>query len=882
MPFDRWLHVLTMRVRALSRSRALDDDLDEELRWHVEHLVDANIERGMSPEVARRAALVAMGGVQQRKEQCREVRGINLVEQCAQDVRYAVRSLRHAPAFTLAAIGTLTLGIGASVAVFAVVNGVLLRPLQLPEPDRLYLVAMSPRNTFLNQPVLSDHNYVALRDRNRTFASLATFSTFAGNLVGAGDPVVIKAGNVTTGFFDVLGVAPVLGRTFTEGDAKIGAEQTIVLSDALWRERYGAQASVVGSEVSLNAVRRVVVGVMPAGFQFPEDVEAWTPQEVHTRDGNSLMFPVIGRVKPDVTIEQAQAQFETIQRELPEQPASDGTPWTVGLIPLKELLVGQVRRPLTIFAGAVLVVLLVACANVAHLLLARGSHRRRELAIRVALGATRSRLVRQLLVESASLALAGGAAGLLFAHWSVPALLALAPGGRIPRLEMIRIDTWVMAFAFGVSLVTALTCGLIPALRATAARTPDSLQPGAARSFGAGQERLRRTLVVAEIAIALVLLAGAGLLVKSFIRLRAVDPGFDPRHAITLNLDLPEATYPEASRLQAFHRDLLARLRAVPDVTAVGLVNWRPLGNMHISGDFSAEGRDAEPDFLVDKPAVSGGYFAAMGIRLIRGREFDSRDHATGAPVAIVSRSVARYIDRSEEVVGRRVSLQRVSGPNDWVTIVGVVEDVRQYGPAQATRPAIYKPFEQVHHTFFLNHMSYVLRTSSSDPGRAIPALRAALRAADKNQAATSIARMDDVMFLATAEPRFHTRLLGAFAVLALLLAAVGVYGVIAYSVAQRTHEIGVRMALGARATAVVWMVLRGTLLMGAAGVLLGSAGAVAATRLLTPFLFETTPTDLATFAAVAITMFAAALTAGAIPARRATRIDPLVALRHE
>jgi predicted permease len=881
MPFERLLHVLTMRVRALFRSRALDDDLDDELRWHVEHLVDANIERGMSREAARRAALVAMGGVQQLKEQCREVRGIDLLEQFVQDLRYAVRSLRHAPAFTVAAIGTLTLGIGASVAVFAVVNGVLLRPLQLPEPDRLYLVAMSPRNAFVNQPVLSDHNYVALRDRNRTFASLATFSTFPGNLVGAGDPVVIKAGNVTTEFFEVLGVAPALGRTFTDRDAKTGAEQTIVLSDALWRERYGADASVVGREVSLNAVRRVVVGVMPAGFQFPEDVEAWTPQEVHIRDGNSLMFPVIGRLKPDITIEQAQAHFETIRRELPQQPSTDGRAWTVGLMPLKELLVGQVRRPLAIFAAAVLVVLLVACANVAHLLLARGSHRRRELAVRVALGATRARLVRQLLVESALLALAGGAAGLVFAHWSVPALLALAPGGRIPRLEMIRIDPWVMAFAFGVSLLTALTCGLVPALRATRARTPDSLQPGAARTFGAGQERLRRSLVVGEIAIALVLLAGAGLLLKSFVRLRAVDPGFDPRHAITLNLDLPGATYPEASRLQAFHRDLLARLGAVPDVTAVGLVNWRPLGNMHMSGDFSVEGRDAEPDFIVDKPAVSGGYFAAMGIRLARGREFDSRDHATGAPVAIVSRSVARYIDRTEEVVGRRVSLQRVTGPNDWMTIVGVVDDVRQYGPAQATRPAIYRPFEQVHQTFFLNHISYVLRTSS-DPGRTIPALRTALRATDKNQAATSIVRMDEVMFLATAEPRFHTRLLGTFAVLGLLLAAVGVYGVIAYSVAQRTHEIGVRMALGARATAVVWMVLRGTLWMGATGVLLGSAGALAATRLLTPFLFETTPTDLATFVAVAITMFAAALTAGAIPARRATRIDPLVALRHE
>jgi predicted permease len=881
MPFERWLHVMTMRVRSLFRSRALDDDLDEELQWHVEHLIEANLERGMSPEAARRAALVAMGGVQQRKEECREFRGTRLIDECAQDVRYAVRSLSHARAFTLAAIATLTLGIGASVAVFAVVNGVLLRPLPFPQPDRLYLVAMSPRNPFVTAPALSDHNYVALRDRDQTFTNLATFSTFDVGLVGAGDPVVIKAGSVTTEFFDVLGVPAAYGRTFNAEDGKTGGEQTVVLGNALWKERYGGDVSVLGRDVTLNGVRRVVIGIMPAGFEFPAGVEAWTPQVVRLSSGNSMMFPVIGRLKPDVTIDQARAQFDSVRRGLPHQPPADGSAWTIGIIPLKELLVGHVRRPLSIFAGAVIFVLLVACANVAHLLLARGAHRRRELAVRVALGATRSRLVRQLLVESAILALAGGAAGLLVALWTVPALLALAPGGRVPRLEMIRIDVWVMAFAFGTSLLTALTCGLIPALRATRARTPESLLPTAGRTFGAGQERLRRTLVVGEIAVALVLLAGAGLLLKSFLRLQAVDPGFDTRRVITLNLDLPEASYSDVSRLHVFHRDLVDRLKRVPDVTAVGLVNWRPLGTIQLNGDFSVDGRDGEAPFVVEKPAVSGGYFAAMGIRLIHGREFDSRDSATGAPVAIVSRTVARYLDPSEEVLGRRVSLRTPARAEDWLTIVGVVDDVRQFGPAQAARPAIYKSFEQVRQLFLLSHVSFVLRTSS-DPRGTIPALRSALRDTDRNQAATSIALMDDIVFLATAEPRFHTRLLGTFAVLALILAAVGVYGVLAYSVAQRTHEIGVRIALGARATAVVWMVLRGTLWMGAAGVVLGSAGAFAATGLLTPFLFETTPTDLATFAAVAATMFAAALAAGAIPARRATRIDPLVALRHE
>jgi putative ABC transport system permease protein len=880
MPFDRWAQVIAMRVRSLFRGAALDRDLDEELESHLERLIDANVTHGMSPEAARRAALIAMGGMQQRREECRERRRVHLVDEWVQDARYAARSLRQSPTFTLAAIATLTLGIGASVAMFIVVNGVLLRPLPFPDPDRLFLVAMSPRSSFVTEPRFSDHNYVALRSHDTMFASLATFSTFDGSLAGAAEPVLVKAGSVTSEFFAVLGVRPALGRTFTDDDDRSGAEQTVVLSEPLWRVHFSADPSVIGRDVTLDGVRRVVIGVMPPGFAFPSRAAAWVPQTVQLSHGNSLMFPVIGRLKPGITIAQARAQFDAICRQLPQPPPADDATWTVGLLPLKEMLVGRVRKPLTIFSGAVIFVLLIACANVAHLLLARASHRQREIAVRVALGATRARLIRQLLTESTLLALAGGAAGVLVARWTVPALLALAPQGRIPRLEMIRLDGWVASFAMCASLVTAIAFGLIPALRLTRRRSAQALAPGS-RSFGGGQDGLRRTLVIAEIAIALVLLAGAGLLLKSFLRLRAVDPGFDATRVITLNLDLPNATYPDAARLQVFHQSLLERLHTVPDLAAVGLVNWRPLGTMHMSGDFRIDGQGGVPDFIVDKPAISGGYFAAMGIRLARGREFDEHDGTAGNPVAIVSRTVARYLDPGEDVIGRRVSLQSEPRPTDWLTIVGVVDDVRQWGPTQPARPAIYTAYQQVDRPMFLSHMSYALRTTT-DPERAVPAIRTALRIVDRNQAATSIALMDDVLSSATAEPRFHSRLLGLFALLALVLAVVGIYGVLAYSVAQRTHEIGVRMALGARSGSVIWMVLRRTLWLGAAGVLLGTAGAAAATRLLSPFLFETTPTDVSTFAAVAATMFAAALLAGAIPAGRATRIDPLLALRHE
>ena len=876
--FDRWRHRASMRIRSLFDTGTLDRELDEELQYHLERSMEANIARGLSPEAARRAALVAIGGVEQRKEQCRDQRKVGLLDDLVRDLRYAARTLRRTPGFTTAAILTLMLGIGASVAMFTVVSGVLLRPLPFPEPGRLLLVAMSPRTPFIREPVLSDHNYVAFRAADRAFDHLSTFSTYDASLVGAGDPVVVTVAGVTTEFFDALRVAAAAGRTFGATDEQQGGEHVAVIGDRLWRERLNADPAALGRSVTIDGVRHSIVGIMPPGFDFPRKAQAWTPRIVTLDNRNSMMFPVFGRLKPRVTVAEARAQFDVVSRQLPHQPDGDRQSWTIGLIPLEEFLIGNSRRPLLILTGAVVCVLLIACANVANLLLARASGRQREFDIRAALGASRRRLIRQLFTESAFLAAIGGTLGLFFARWAVPAVLALAPDGRIPRVEMIRIDWWVVGFALSASLATALLFGLAPAYRIARRQAAGMSMFPVARTFGAGQDRMRAALVVGEIALALILLAGAGLMLKSFLRLRAVDPGFDTRNAVVMNLELPLPVYSSAGQLQAFHQDLLARLNALPDVASAGIVNWLPLGTMHLSGDFTVEG--APPtDFIVDKPAVSGGYFGAMGIRLIRGRDFAERDRGQG--VAVVSRTVARVLDANEDAIGKRVSLETNPRPNDWLTVVGVVEDVRQYSPALPSRPAIYQPYWQQQRPGFLTHVSYVVRTTG-DPSRAVPSLRTALRSVDANQPETSIVSMEDLLARSTAEPAFHARLLVGFAFVAVVLALVGTYGVLAYSVAQRTHEIGVRVAMGARASAIVWMVVRRTLTLSAAGVGLGTLGAWLATRSLATLLFETTPTDAVTFALVIATIFMATLAAGIIPARRATEVDPLVALRHD
>ena len=799
-----------------------------------------------------------------------------------QDLRYGLRMLARNPGFTAVAVMTLALGIGVNTAVFTLVNGILLRPMPFPEPDRLFLVSFTPRHSpFEMGPALSDADYLAFRAQDRLFDGVATFQASGANLTGAGDAVRVPSASVTPGFFSVLRAAPALGRSFLPEEDQAGRDRVVVLSDPLWRNRFGADPHVLGKSIKLDGVDHTVIGVMPAGFNFPYDAEVWTPLAVLPPTHNSFSRPVVGRLKPGASRQQAQAELETFARHFPGASVEEQSDWQAQILPLKELLVGKVRRSLLIFAGAVGLVLLIACANFANLLLTRSAGREREMAVRAALGAGRWRLIRQMLAEGLLVSLAGGAAGIVLALWAVPALIALAPAGRVPRLEMIRMDGWVLGFTLGVSLLTGIVASLAPVLRGGSRDVRDTLSRGGRTETGRN-EGVRGALVISEIALALTLLTGAGLMLKSFLRLSAVAPGFRPENVMTMTVDLPDSIYRTPEQLKGFHDRMISKLSSLPGLTAAGAVNWMPLSGALIKGDFQLEGGRSFPEgFMVDKLCVSPGYFRVLGIHLLAGRDFTSRDDAGAPGVVIVSQSVARRIWPGEDPVGKRLSMEDHPTPGDWLTIVGVVDDVKQEGLARQSNPATYRPYAQTTVPFFLNHMTFAVRTAS-DPLRVASELRAALREVDRNQPAQSMATLQELMLATTAEPRFQTKLLLVFASLALTLAVVGIYGVLAYTVAQRTHEFGVRVALGAGAQDVLRLVLRRTLLLLGAGLALGMAGALAATRVLANLLFDVKPTDPATFAAVALVVSCAAVAAGLIPARRATKVDPMVALRYE
>ncbi|HXI43401.1 MAG TPA: ABC transporter permease [Bryobacteraceae bacterium] len=799
-----------------------------------------------------------------------------------QDIRYAVRMLRRNPGFTTVAVLALALGIGANTAVFTVVNGVLLQPMPFPEPDRLFLISYSPEHgPFDFGPAMVDSHYLEFRRDDKLFAHTAVFQNGAPNLTGAGDPVKLRTSNVTPDFFAVLRVNPAMGRSFLPEEGQPGRGRVVVLSDKLWRGRFGADQRILGQSIKLDGVNQTVIGVMPAGFNFPDDAEAWRPLALMTDPGNSFLLPVIGRLKPGASPQQAQAELETLSLRFTKHGGEDPSGLAPRIVPLKELLVAHIRLSLRIFAGAVGFVLLIACANVANLLLARAAGRQQEMSVRAALGASRWRLMRQLLTESTLISLAGGAGGVLMALWGVPALLALAPDRKIPRIEQIHIDGWVLAFTIGVSLSAGIAFGLAPAFHAARRELRDTLSQSG-RTLTGRHEALRSALVVTEIALALVLLTGAGLMLKSFLRLRAVDPGFRPENVLTMTVDLPESVYHTALEMRTFHQRALAKLSALPGAVAAAAVNFMPLAGPLIMGDFHLEGgRPMPPKYTVDKPCVSPGYFRAMGIRLLRGREFTDRDNAAAPGVVILSQSVARRLWPGEDPLGQQITMEDHPAPKDWLTIIGVVDDVRQQSLSKGADHAIYRPYLQVKYPFFLMHMTFAVRTAS-DPQQLAPALRKVLHEVDRDQPVESIAPMADLIHANTAEPRFQARLLGAFSLLALILSAVGIYGVLAYAVTQRTHEIGIRMALGAESADVLRMVLRRTLILAAAGIALGTAGALALTRLLSKFLFEVKPTDPATFIVVAALLAGVALLAGAIPARRASNVDPMVALRYE
>jgi predicted permease len=857
-------------------------ELSDEIREHLEEKVDDLVVSGLSRDEARHAAQREFGNVTLVQEDGRAVWRWSAIEDLAGDVRYGLRTLSKNPGFVLVAVLTLALGIGVNTAVFTIVNGVLLQPLPFPDASRLFLISYSAlHGRFDIGPSLSDRHYLEFRNQDRLFEHVTSFAGTRSTLTGAGDPIQIPVANVTTDFFSVLRTNPEIGRGFLATENEPGRDDVVVLGSHLWKLRFSGDPQIVGKTIRLDGVARTVVGIMPAAFDFPHNAQAWTPLSVRIDEHNSFSRPVVGRLKPGVSRQQAQAEFETLAQRLSADRGQDRKSMVAQIIPLKEFVVGNVRESLVVFAGAVGFVLLIACANVANLFLARAAHRRKEIGLRSALGASRWRLLRQLLAESVLVSLAGGVAGILLSFWGVPALVALAPEGRIPRMEMIRVDGYVLAFTFGVSVVTAIAFGLAPALQATRRDVRDSLSQGG-RGLTRRHEAVRSVLAVSEIALALVLLAGAGLMLKSFLRLRAVHPGFEPSNVMIMTVDLPDSTYQTATQLRAFHSRTLAELLRLPGVRTAGAVNFSPLGEFLVRGDFRVMGGPAlPPGYVVDKPCVSAGYLRAMGIPVLRGRDFSEGDNENAPGVAIVSESVAQNLWPGENPLGKRIALEDEPKPGDWLSVVGVVQDVKQQGLSKTADSAIYQPYLQVTRPFFLSHMSFVVKAEASAEALA-PAMRSVLRDVDGELPVQSIAAMDTVVAATTAEPRFQARLLGAFAILALGLAIVGIYGVLAYSVAQRTREIGVRMALGAQRASVFRMLLRNALALAGTGIAIGAAGALAVTRVLTNFLFEVKPSDPQVLVMVAAALAGAAVLACYVPARRAMGVDPITALREE
>ncbi len=868
------------RVQMLMRREKFARELEEEMRLHRELKEKEFIADGVDASEARYATNRQFGNAMYLRERGREMWGWMWLEDFVQDLRFGARMLGRNPGFTVVAVVTLALGIGANTAIFAVVNGVLLRSMPFPEPHRIFLISFaSHHGPFQLPPGLSDRDYLEFRDSDQLFEHLASFGTVRVNLTGAGDPIQIPAAIVTTEFFATLRTNPELGHAFLAGQDRPGQDDVVVLSDKLWKARFGSDRGILGKSIQLDGIGRTVIGIMAAGFEFPNNAEVWMPLGIRIDPRNSFTRPVIGRLKSGVSRQEAQAELETFAQRLPVR--ADKNDATAQIIPLKELLVANVRGSLLVFAAAVGFVLLIACVNVANLFLVRAAGRRQEMAVRSTLGAGRWRLVRQLLAESLMVSFTGGAAGMLVAFWGVPALVALAPPGKIPRVEMIRVDGWVFAFTSALALITGIAFGLVPALQATRRDVSESLNQGG-RSVTRRDERVRSTLAISEIALALILLTGAGLLLKSFLRLRAVNPGFEPTNLMTMTVDLPDSTYQNAPEIQAFHTRILRELSRMPGVLAAAAVNWRPLSEFLTMGDFQVEsGQKLPPGYVVDKPCVSPGYFKAMGIRLMRGREFAEADNGAAPGVVIVSQSVVRSLWAGEDPLGKRISTEDHPKPGDWLTVVGVVDDVKQQGLGKKSDPAIYQPYLQARRPFFLSHMTFLIKTGSNAQGVA-SAMRTVLREVDRNQPVESIATMDSLIATTTAEPKFQARLLGAFAIMALALTTVGIYGVLAYSVAQRAREIGVRVALGAQRVDVLQMMLRGALVLVCMGVMLGAAGAFAVTRVLERFLFEVKPSDPATFALVGLMLASVALAASCIPARRAMKVDPMVALRYE
>ena len=796
-----------------------------------------------------------------------------------QDLRYGFRLLVQNPGFTAVAVLTLGLGIGANTAIFSVVNAVLLKPLSYANSDRIVMAWENNLAKGWSSFAVSPANYLDWQKQNHVFDPLVAFLGTGFVLTGQGEPEQLFGMLATEGVFRLTGVEPALGRGFRPEEFEAGKNRVVVLGHALWQRRFEGSPEVLGKSVTFSGESYTVIGVMPKGFRIPQGADllaplTLTPDMLSHRGSHYLV--AMGRLKPGVTLQQAQSDIGGIATALAKQYPDSNTGWNANLVPLFEATVGEVRPALLALFAAVGFVLLIACGNVTNLLLARGASRQKEIALRAALGAGRIRIVRQLLTESVLLALAGGAVGLLVGEWGVELLRTLQPAN-LPRMQELGINSTVLLFTFGVSLATGLVFGSAPALLISRSRLSETLKEGGRGSGSGGRHRLRGALVIAQVALSLVLLVGAGLQIRSFLHLMEVDPGFNPKNVLTMDVSLPDRKYPDDDKRTAFIQQAVENLKALPGVKSTAVVSTIPLGDNDLIYSLVVEGRPTpqgqEPS--ANWYAVSPDYFQTMRIPLVKGRLFTEHDDSAAQRVAVINESLARRIFPGEDPIGKQIRM----GIDSKVVreIVGIVKDVKHYGLEAKFTMQMYEPYRQQP----MNTMVFLLRTDT-DPASLASAARRVIFSLDKDQPVSQAITLEDLVAASASQRRFNTLLIGFFAVVALVLAAVGIYGVVAYSVAQRTHEIGVRMALGAQKRDVFSLILRQGMLLVVAGVALGLAGAMALTRLISQLLFGVSALDAATFVSTSLLLAAVALLACYLPARRAARVDPMVALHYE
>jgi putative ABC transport system permease protein len=882
---------LWLRFKTLFQKQRLDQETDAEMRLHVEMQTQQNIADGMNAEDARCAAFREFGSIESLKETCHEQRGFRGAETLVGDIRFALRMLRKNPGFTIVAVLTLGLGIGANTTIFSIINGVLLRPLPYRDPDRLVTVFERNLRRGYPQITVTPANLQAWREQNSVFTELGGEIYESFNLTGLEKPQHVNAARTTPNFFSVFGVTPFLGRTFVADDKTNGAERVAVLNYGLWRRRFAGDSQIIGRTITLSGVNYTVVGVMPPSFKiFPApvfglptgevDPEIWVPYEGPMNVATYHFFACFARLKPAVTLPQAQSEMDTIAERL-NQGSPRGPGWGASVQFLQEHIVGSSRPECLLLMTAVGFLLLIACANVANLSLARSLARDREFAIRSALGAVRSRLFRQMLVEGVVLAIIGGCAGILVARWSLAGLVVFLPA-KIPRLNEVRLDGSVLCFSLLVSVLSGVLFGLAPAF--TTSTTPDLTRrlKDAATGFSEGKRpnRARGFLVVGEVAMAMVLLAGAGLMITSFARLTRVNPGFEPARLISFDASPPESAYSEEGKRMRLVKLVRARVAALPGVQSAAIVYGLPFGIMlnamcgaAIEGKLSS---DSPEKGSVAWRVVSSDYFQTMRVPVMAGRAFSDRlDTPGSSPVVIIIEAFAKKYYRDQNPIGRRIQVFTIS--TNWNEIVGIVKDVKLTGLDKATGPEIYQPDTQQAPWMF----SLVVR--SALPLREVEKMvRAEAAGIDKDLPLFNVRTMDDAINASVSPHRLAMILVGLFAALALVLTAVGLYGVVSYSVGQQTREIGIRIALGASRRSVLALVLQQGLVLAILGVAVGMASGLALTRLIAAQLFGVSPTDPIIFGAVATFLMLVLLSACYLPARRATKVDPMVSLRYE